>query len=912
MSFRASQMVARVIVLASTAVGAVGVSVASAAEPPPSAPGSAGATVDDDGNTVLGSLEPANPVGGTDRYLVQLTAGTDLDRTVADVTAEGIDVAGTVEGAIDGFTATLDHNEVAELRRRDDVVRVERDELETVIDAQDDPPWGLDRIDERQLPSDTRYSPTNTGQGVTVYVFDSGINENHTDFAGRLPEGAYFDFGDGCPELADCLGHGTHVAGTIGGTTWGVAKNVSIVPVKVANRNGQSADSIVVAGINWAIDQHQSDQPAVANFSLGFDEAGSIDDAVKALIADGVTVVAAAGNKSDVSSCSHHPAAVPDVITVAAATSSDARASFSSPGSCNDLFAPGVAIESASNTSNDGSVLKSGTSMAAPHVTGAAALMLEQHPGFTPAQVWAAMDADTTKDAVTGLGTGDPNKLLHVTSADLLPAASELTAAVLPTDGVGSGEVRLSWAAPVVDGPEPVSDYVVEQSSDGSTWTIIDDGLSTATTFTVGGLTNGIAYWFRVAAVNAMGAGAESEPVTAKPAGPPALLTALSATGAPFDGVRSGEVKLAWNASPAREGVTGYVVEWTADGEAWTAVDDAASTATTATVSGLSNGTSYAFRVAAVNAFGAGPWRSTLGTPAWTPAAPTGLEAGTVPHGSGQVRLAWIAPIDNGGSDITDYVVERSVDGTSWTMVDDAVSTETTVTVSGLTNGTAYSFRVAAVNGVGAGLSSNPAVAVPQGPAAAPTGVTAEVAPAGGVSAGEVRLAWTAPSDTGGSAITGYEIAWSTNGVTWTTAEHGEPADPSFTVRGLRDGTTYQFRVAAVNAVGTGPWSAPIQAAPRWTPARPTALRATAGSRQVKLTWNTPATTHGSAVTDYVIQRSTNGSPWRMVRDGVSTARMRTVSRLTNGTHYRFRVAAKNGVGVGAWSVAVRATPRAR
>jgi subtilisin family serine protease len=912
MTLRASQIVARVIVLASTAVGAVGVSVASAAEPPPSEPGSAGATVDDHGNTVLGSLETANPVGATGRYLVQLTAGTDLDRMVADITADGIDVAGTIEGAIDGFTATLDRDEVAELRRRDDVVRVERDQLETVIDAQDNPPWGLDRIDERQLPIDTRYSPRYTGQGVTAYVFDTGINENHTDFAGRISAGAYFDFGDGCPELADCFGHGTHVAGTVGGATWGVAKNVSIVPVKVANHNGQSADSIVVAGINWAIDDHQSGQPAVANFSLGFDAAGSIDDAVKALIADGVTVVAAAGNKSDVSSCSHHPAAVPDVITVAAATGSDARASFSSPGSCNDLFAPGVGVESASNTSNDGSVLMSGTSMAAPHVSGTAALILEQHPGFTPAQVWAAMDADTTKDVVTGLGTGDPNKMLHVTSADVLPAPGDLTAAVLPAVGVGDGEVRLSWAAAVADGPEPATDYVVEQSSDGTTWTTVNDGLSTATTVTVGGLTNGVQYAFRVAAVNAMGAGAKSEPVTATPAGPPALLTALTATVAPFDGVGSGEVKLAWDASPAREGVTDYVTEWTADGEAWTVVDDGVSTETTLTVGELTNGTSYAFRVAPVNAFGAGPWRSTLGTPAWAPAAPTGLEAATVPHGSGEVRLTWTAPIDNGGSDITDYLVERSVDGTSWTVVDDGVSTETTVTVGGLTNGTEYSFRVAAVNGVGAGRSSDPAAAVPQGPAAAPTDVTAAVAPAAGVGSGEVHLAWTAPSDTGGSAITGYEIAWSTNGVTWTTAESLEPADPSFTVRGLRDGTTYRFRVAAVNAVGTGPWSAPIPAAPRWMPARPTALRATAGSRQVKLTWKPPATTHGSAVTDYVIQRSTNGKTWTTIRDGVSTARMRIVSRLTNGTHYRFRVAAKNGVGVGSWSAAVRATPRAR
>jgi titin len=298
-------------------------------------------------------------------------------------------------------------------------------------------------------------------------------------------------------------------------------------------------------------------------------------------------------------------------------------------------------------------------------------------------------------------------------------------------------------------------------------------------------------------------------------------------------------------------------------------------------------------------------------TPLGPPAAPTGLVAASAPAagvGSGEVKLTWSAP-DNGGSAITDYLIQSSTDGVTWTTVDDGVSTVPAFNAQGLTNGTAYWFRVAATNAFGTGSSSAIATATPAWKPAAPAGLTTAVAPTSGVSSGQVKLTWTTTAGNG-AAITDYLIQRSTDGVTWTTLADGVSPTPAFTAGGLTNGKAYRFRVAAVNAVGSGSWSASVTAVPRWKPAAPGGLRAVAGARRVTLTWNAPAS-NGAAITDYVIQRSPDGKRWTTVRDGVSTARSSIVTGLTNGVAYRFRVAAKNAVGVGPWSLTVRATPRA-
>jgi large repetitive protein len=516
--------------------------------------------------------------------------------------------------------------------------------------------------------------------------------------------------------------------------------------------------------------------------------------------------------------------------------------------------------------------------------------------------------------AKTSGGAGQASAVTTTPVGAPTVAPTGLTASVAPTPGVGPGDVRLTWtaASPKV-WAAAYTDYIIQYSPDGTIWTTVHDGVSLGTSYTIGALTNGTNYEFRIATVNQLGSSPFSGTVQATPVWMPSAPDVTTAT-APAAGVGSGEVELAWEA-PADNGlaITDYLIEWSSDGDTWTTVDDGVSTATTYTFGGLTNGTEYGFRVTAVNSLGQGqPSISASATPVWTPTAPD-LTATVAPAdgiGSGQVRLSWTAPRSN-GSEITDYLIEFSTDGQTWTAVDDGVSADPTYVVDGLTNGTAYQYRVTAINTVGNGAPSADVMATPVWVPAAPDSLTAALAPATGVSSGQVKLTWTTPIDNG-STITDYVIESSTDGQTWTAVDDGMSPSVTSTVRGLTNGRNYQFRVAAVNALGQSVSSATIQATPRWKPTAPSGLRASSpGSRRVRLTWNAPSSSNGAAITDYVIQRS-NGGRWTTVRDGVSTARRSTITGLTNGTTYRFRVAAKNAVGVGPWSTTVRAIPRAR
>ena len=333
-----------------------------------------------------------------------------VEHVVGDIArrTRGIEVLNTYRSVLRGFAARADDAALAQLMADPRVAYVEEDSRMSVSGTQRNATWGLDRIDQRNLPLDTGYRYATTADGVHAYIIDTGILGSHTEFNGRVASGfSTIDDGQG---TRDCHGHGTHVAGTVGGATWGVAKGVTLYPVRVLGCDGSGSNSGVIAGMDWVAQNHA--KPAVANMSLGGGVSKAIDQAVARMVKSGVTVTVAAGN-ADRSACQGSPARAPLAITVGATTSSDARSSFSNFGKCVDLFAPGSAITSAWATDANATRTISGTSMAAPHVAGAAALYLASHPTANPVQVTASLLAASSQDRVADAGRGSPNRLLY-------------------------------------------------------------------------------------------------------------------------------------------------------------------------------------------------------------------------------------------------------------------------------------------------------------------------------------------------------------------------------------------------------------------------------------------------------------------------------------------------------------------
>jgi subtilisin family serine protease len=322
-------------------------------------------------------------------------------------------VARTYKSAVNGFNATgMSAKEARRLAADDKVAKVFQNQRINVTGTQTNPPsWGLDRIDQKSKRLNKKYTyPAAAGSGVTAYVLDTGVRISHKDFGGRASYG--YDAVDKDKTAQDGHGHGTHVAGTIAGTKYGVAKKAKIVAVRVLNNKGQGNSALAVAGIDWVTKNHKG--PSVANMSLGTpnkDEA--MESAVKRSISAGVSYAVSAGNESSDANNSS-PARVPEALTVAASDRNDRQATFSNYGKRVDLYAPGVNIVSASNKSNTGTATMSGTSMASPHVAGAAAVYLSGHKKATPAQVASALTKGATAGAIANPTKGTPNKLLRV------------------------------------------------------------------------------------------------------------------------------------------------------------------------------------------------------------------------------------------------------------------------------------------------------------------------------------------------------------------------------------------------------------------------------------------------------------------------------------------------------------------
>jgi subtilisin family serine protease len=366
-----------------------------------------------------GTVRGADAAGAIkDRYIVVFKDGSTessrVTKSAADLAARfGGTVNRSFDSAVHGFSAKLTEAAAKRLAANPAVAYVEQDHQVRVAATQTNPPsWGLDRIDQTALPLSNSYTYPTNASNVTAYVIDTGVRITNTDFGGRASYG--YDFVDNDANADDCFGHGTHVAGTIGGNTYGVAKGVKLVAVRVLDCQGSGSYSQIIAGVDWVT--KNAVKPAVANMSLGGDAGSTLDDAVRKSIASGVTYAVAGGN-DNVNACNVSPARVAEAITVGATDANDARASFSNWGTCLDIFAPGVNILSTYNTSDTATTRMSGTSMATPHVAGAAALLLANNPTLTPQQVRDALVANAVSGKVTNAGTGSVNKLLNISTA---------------------------------------------------------------------------------------------------------------------------------------------------------------------------------------------------------------------------------------------------------------------------------------------------------------------------------------------------------------------------------------------------------------------------------------------------------------------------------------------------------------
>ncbi|AZM64085.1 MULTISPECIES: S8 family peptidase [unclassified Streptomyces] len=392
----AQKVTAACAVTAATATALLGASSAQAAEPAQ--------------GTVLG-LGAEGTVAGS--YIVVLDEQT-TSAGKKDLAEEyGGELSRSYGAALDGFAAEgLSESEAKRLAADPAVGAVVANRRFHTTATQDNPPsWGLDRVDQEDTAGDSKYTyPDQAGEGVTAYVIDTGVRITHQDFEGRASHG--YDAVDNDDTADDGHGHGTHVAATVAGAAHGVAKKADIVAVRVLDDNGSGTTEQVIAGIDWVTENHEG--PSVANMSLGGAADPALDAAVRKAIASGVTFAVAAGNES-ADAGQGSPARVPEALTVASSTKDDAQSDFSNFGTAVDLYAPGSEITSAWNDSDEGTRTISGTSMASPHVAGAAAVYLAGHPDADPAAVASALTDGATAGTITNPGTGTPNKLLKIT-----------------------------------------------------------------------------------------------------------------------------------------------------------------------------------------------------------------------------------------------------------------------------------------------------------------------------------------------------------------------------------------------------------------------------------------------------------------------------------------------------------------
>lgn len=412
--------------------------------------------------------------------------------------------------SLKGYAARMDAATLEKVRQDPSVAYVEQDQKVSISTTQTGATWGLDRIDQRDLPLNGTYTYTPTGAGVKAYIIDTGILTSHSQFSGRTAAG-YSAINDG-RGTTDCNGHGTHVAGTVGGSTYGVAKGVTLIPVRVLGCNGSGTNSGVIAGMDWVANNRSG--ASVANMSLGGGASQATDDAIARMTSRGVTVVVAAGNENQ-NACNVSPARAPSAVTVGSTTNTDARSSFSNYGSCVDVFAPGSNITSAWYTSTSATNTISGTSMASPHVAGVAALYLQGNPTASAATVTNAITSTATTGKVTNAGSGSPNRLVYsllTGGGGTTPTPTTCSTTTSGSLGSGAQVVGASYTTSAsgahtgcLTGPSGTDFDLYLQKSNGTSWSTVAQGIGSTSTENV--TYNGTAGTYRWVVTSYSGSG---------------------------------------------------------------------------------------------------------------------------------------------------------------------------------------------------------------------------------------------------------------------------------------------------------------------------------------------------------------------------------------------------------------------
>ncbi|MEN9660378.1 MAG: hypothetical protein RLZZ443_307 [Actinomycetota bacterium] len=843
------------------------------------------------GVSLLVGAMPANALTSISRsnYIVRVLPGTDVEvrnflTGMGDIPTDEIDYV------FDGFIVKLADFEATALKANKNVVDVTPDQTISLLDTDSNPPsWGLDRLDQASLPLDSKFTyPAQSGAGVRVYIVDTGVQADNPDFAGRILPG--FDVIGTNSQNTDCHGHGTHVAGTAAGTRYGIAKQASIVPVRVLNCSGSGSFSGIITALDWIKANNPAGTPAVVNMSIGGGNYGPVDAAVNSLVSAGIVAAVAAGN-SNTDACTSSPASAASAITVGASDNTDARAYFSNYGTCVDIFAPGLSIVSDNASAPGSSTTMSGTSMATPHVTGAAALVLGQHPTWTPDQVLKALQDNADKGVISNsLSTNDGLLNISFLNSSTTPppviGVPDAPTAVA-VSGITQTSATVGWVSPAMDGGAAITGYKVDYRASAATaWT---STTVTGTSATLTGLTATTVYQVQVSAINSVGASAPSPIVS--------FTTVGNVPTAPTNAVVTQDhgnyVKLGWTAPTSNGGnaITSYTIQQLKAG-VWTTVYTA--TTTSGLVSGLSPLTAYSFKIWANNAAGASPALDLAYTTGpLAPATPTV----TLSQLTGSSVVAnWTASAQTDSNYPVSYEVTYGLSTSLTAPLGTYIVSTPTYTLTGLRSVTNYWIRVQALAGKsssGANYISFTTIAnVPTAPYWLST-----------VRSGDTfNLNW-AVSASGGSPVIDYKLQSSnSNASTAVWADVATPTAQTYTVPVPGAGQTVYYRVAARNAIGLSDYSlATSVSGPTTLASAPLNFVATPSNNGLTLTWDAPANNGGAAISYYAIKYSRdNGTTWTAVSNPTGTARTVTITiNLPKGQVTLFSIAAVNSAGVG-------------